>query len=73
MFYQCGNFFWCGRPIFSAKKKKADSSQTNWLGLGLVRVRLSQAFFLLKKMVDRSKRHDKNFPDFYTLSSIIIQ
>ena len=42
-------------------------------GVGLVRVSLRSGVFLLKKMVDHTKRHDKIFPDFYTLYEITIQ
>ena len=41
--------------------------------MGLVGVRLKSGVFFAEKMVDRTKLHDKIFPDFYTLSSIIIQ
>ena len=71
------NLFWCGRPFFSAKKKSWFFPKCVWVeagtGLELVRVRLRSGVFLLKKMVDHIERHDRIFPDFYTLSSIIIQ
>ena len=65
--------FWCGRPIISAKKKRAWFSPDKvHLGRGELGFGLGQALFWLKKMVDQNKRH-KILPDFCTLSSIIIQ
>ena len=64
---------------FFQQKKETIFSQTKFIsvgagsGFGLVRVRLRSGVFLLKKMVDHTKRHDKIFPDFYTSSSIIVQ
>ena len=55
-------------------KKKTEKVHTGRGGVGVeVSFRLRSVVFLPKKMVDHTKRHDKIFPDFYTLSSIITQ
>ena len=64
---------------FFSRRKKLFFFQTKFIwigagsGVGLVRVSLRSGVFLLKKMIDHTKRHDEIFPDFYTLYSIFIQ